>query len=179
MKKIIFLLTLVHLIVISAYAQTTGDIIKAKAGEGARQGAEIAVEKTADKVTDKALDKLFGGKKNKKNHGETSNSVSKQVADTSTTMETKSSQPNSLKTYSKFEVICIVCLLFLLHKSNFNPIKWCDCPGTCALILNLLEHSCHKQGIMRTESMRMEYLQPTSSATIVPILNQFLISIAS
>ena len=83
MKKIMFLLTLVHLIVISAYAQTTGDIIKAKAGEGARQGAEIAVEKTADKVTDKALDKLFGGKKNKKNHGETSNSVSKQVADTS------------------------------------------------------------------------------------------------
>ena len=105
MKKIIFLLTLVHLIVISAYAQTTGDIIKAKAGEGARQGAEIAVEKTADKVTDKALDKLFGGKKNKRNHGETSNSVSKQVADTINTMETKSSQPNSLKTYSKFDFI--------------------------------------------------------------------------
>src|SRR4029079_9195299 len=77
MKKIIFLLTLGHLIVISAYAQTTGDIIKAKAGEGARQGAEIAVEKTADKVTDKVLNKIFGGKKNSKGKIDTNSNATK------------------------------------------------------------------------------------------------------
>jgi hypothetical protein len=105
MKKIVFLLTLIHIIVISAHAQAIGDIIKEKAGEGARQGAVIATEKAADKVTDKVLDKLFGGKKNKKNQVDASKNVAKQVADTGKKPETSSSQPTSLKTYGKFDFI--------------------------------------------------------------------------
>ena len=114
MKKIVFLLALVHVIAISAHAQVLGDILKAKAAEGAKQGAAIAAEKTADKVADKVLNKIFGGKKNSKgktdpnantNTNTNSGNVTKEVADTGKAPEVSSSQGSSLKTYSKFDFI--------------------------------------------------------------------------
>ena len=108
MKKTLFLLMSINVMAIFVHAQSVSNILKAKAGEGARQGAAVAAEGATDKVTDKVIDKLFGNKKYKKDKPDTTTGVAKKVADTGRgpgTAASSSSSSSSLKIYSKFDFI--------------------------------------------------------------------------
>jgi OmpA-OmpF porin, OOP family len=94
MKKFSFIAALLLLIAVATEAQL-GNILKRKAGEGARRGAEAGTEKAIDK----GVDKLFS-KKNKKD---------KAAADTNKKDDETVSAPAqtgpSIKTYSKYDFI--------------------------------------------------------------------------
>jgi len=90
MKKHLFLLFLWAFILNSSRAQI-GDLLKRKAGEGARQGAQTGTEKSIDK----GIDKLFK-KKNKKG------AVDSTVVQAG---PTQTGQGTDLKTYSKYDFI--------------------------------------------------------------------------
>jgi OmpA-OmpF porin, OOP family len=146
MKKILLLIMSINLIAITVHAQSISNLLKAKAGEGARQGAAVAAAGATDKVTDKVLEKLFGGKKNKKSKTDTSDSGAIVVADTGKLPEigstsssstpsnstpsnsSSSSSSSSLKTYSKFDFIAGEKILgyddFGKESIGDFPVRW-------------------------------------------------------
>ena len=101
MKRTVFVLIMFALAANQSIAQL-GDILKRKAGEGAKQGAQAGTEKTIDK----GIDKLFK-KKDKGNKAVAPSTSSGQAPSTSSGQapSTGSGQGPSLKTYSKYDFV--------------------------------------------------------------------------
>ncbi len=111
MKGIIFLVATFALISVVT-AQSTGNIIKQKIGEGVKEGATISTEHTADKTADKLLNSIFGRKK-KKNTSQTTPSTGNANNSTSTSNGSQAggntngnnSTNAPIETYSKYDFV--------------------------------------------------------------------------
>jgi OmpA-OmpF porin, OOP family len=99
MKKL-FIVCLASTFLLHVCFAQLGDIVKRKAGEGARQGAAIGTEKAIDK----GIDKLFSKKDKNKKKGDTPDS--RPASEPSTHNPAKDTPPtSSIKAYSKYDFI--------------------------------------------------------------------------